>query len=514
MQEDKGKIKNRFGEKNKSTGRKMKILLINPPRSYFKESMGATFCIPIGLLSVAAVLDKAGHDVHVLDTLAGAKTEEKGNLRYFGLTEKEIEEKIRQINPEIIGIGIQFTAQANNALQVAKIVKKVNHKTMVIVGGPDATVRGEALLKENKSLDICVAGEGERTVLELVNQINKKKSLRKIKGIFYRQKNKVLFTGYRPFIENLDELPLPAYHLANMKEYLSPNNRLSGRGDGKNLREISIVTSRGCPFNCIFCSIHLHMGRKWRANSVEYVLKHIEFLVKKYNVEHIHFEDDNMTFDKKRFEGILDGIIKRKLNFSWDTPNGIRADTLDDRITAKIKKTHCSALMIGVESGDKFVLEKIVDKRLNLGDVINAAKLCKKYNIHLNASFVMGFPGETKQNMLNTINFALMLKRKYDVNGEFLIAAPLYKTRLYDICKKDKLLAKELTPEALSKCEEGSSVIKTKDFTPEEVSMLRIYATKKMAEVKLINYARHPLETLGFVLKNPERVLRFIKRFQ
>jgi magnesium-protoporphyrin IX monomethyl ester (oxidative) cyclase len=255
------------------------------------------------------------------------------------------------------------------------------------------------------------------------------------------------------------------------------------------------------------------MGRRWRANSVEYVLKHIEVLTKKYNVEHIHFEDDNITLDKERFEGILDGIIERKLNFSWDTPNGIRADTLEDRIVAKMKKTHCSSLMIGVESGDKFVLEKIIDKKLDLCDVINTAKLCKKYNIPLSASFVIGFPGEKRQNIFNTINFALMLKKKYDVNGEFLIAAPLYKTRLYDICKKNKFLTKKLTPEALSRCEEGRGIIKTKDFTSEEVSMLRIYATKKMAEAKLVNYFKHPLQTIHFISKNPERVLRFIKRF-
>lgn len=490
----------------------MKILLVNPPRTYIKESMQVTSSVPIGLLYIAAVLDKKGYDVKILDTLAAAGVIAKGDKRYWGLPKKEIEKGIRGINPDIVGISIQFTTQAENAIMVSKLVKRINPKIRVIVGGPDVTVRASTLLRENKSIDICVVGEGEYVTLDLVNTIAGKGRLRNVKGIAFRDRGKIVFTGFHEFIANLDELPLPAYHLAPMNDYLSSKYRKGGRGDGKNLREISIITSRGCPFNCIFCSIQLHMGRRWRAHSPEYVLQHIELLVKKYGMQHIHFEDDNMTLDKKRFEAILDGIMKRGLNFSWDTPNGIRADTLDDNIVAKMKNTHCSSLMTGVESGDQKVLDSIVGKGLNLNDVVNAARLCKKYNIPLNGSYVIGFPGETKQNIMNTINFALMLKRRYNMNGEFLIATPLYNTRLYDVCRKEKLLTRDLTPDDLSKCTQGKGIIKTKDFTPEEISGLRIYATKKMAEVKMTAYLRNPLQTFNYILKNPERILPFIKK--
>jgi magnesium-protoporphyrin IX monomethyl ester (oxidative) cyclase len=477
-----------------------------------KESMQVTSSIPIGLLYIAAVLDKGGYDVKILDTLAVARVVAIGDNRYWGLSKKEIEEEIKKINPDVVGISIQFTTQAENAIMVSRIVKKINPKIGVIVGGPDVTVRASTLLRENNSIDICVVGEGEYVTLDLANTIAKKGSLRKVKGIAFRDKGRIVFTGFHEFITDLDELPLPAYHLAPMNDYLSGKYRKGGRGDGKNLREISVITSRGCPFNCIFCSIHLHMGRRWRAHSPEYVLRHIELLVKKYGVQHIHFEDDNMTLDKKRFEKILDGVIEKGLNFSWDTPNGIRADTLDDNIVAKMKKTHCSSLMIGVESGDQKILDNIVDKSLNLNSVVNAARLCRKYGIPLNGSYVIGFPGETKQNIMNTINFALMLKREYNMNGEFLIATPLYNTRLYDVCKKEKLLTRELMPDDLSKCTQGRGIIKTKEFTPEEISELRLYATKKMAEVKMTGYIRHPLQTLGYLIKNPERIIPFFRK--
>jgi len=153
-----------------------------------------------------------------------------------------------------------------------------------------------------------------------------------------------------------------------------------------------------------------------------------------YGVEHIHFEDDNITLNARRFEAILDGMIKKGIKFIWDVPNGIRADRLSLDSLRKMKKAGCVQLIIGVESGDQFILDNIIDKHLCLEDVVQTARMCKQVKIPLGAFYVIGFPGEKKENIQRTLDFGLMLKKKYDVSMVVMVATPLYGTRLYEIC--------------------------------------------------------------------------------
>ena len=297
-----------------------------------------------------------------------------------------------------------------------------------------------------------------------------------------------------------------------MEKYLNPK-RIKYRS-AVDLREISMITSRGCPFNCVFCSIHLHMGRRWRGHSEGYVTKHIENVVNKYGVEHIHFEDDNLTLDMKRFENILDEIIKKRIEFSWDTPNGIRADRLTKDMLYKMKKTGCKSLTIGVESGDQFILDNIIDKHLNLGNVINTAQMCQQLGIRLGAFFVIGFPGEKKENMEETIKFALRLKRQYDVDMHLMVATPLYGTKLYEICKEHGYLTRELDPRALSEGTQidGVGLIKTEDFTPDEIKKLAQNAIRLANKYSLSDYLRKPGRTLRKAVKHPSEAVQFIKK--
>ncbi len=456
----------------------MKTLLINPPLTFFAGSQSVTTGLPLGIMYIAAMLEKNGYNVEILDTLIDDfKPQKIGDAKYYGMPWEKIEEEIKSRKPDIVGITNPFTAQIDNAIKVSEIVKDIDTEIPTIVGGPHVSVRATQFLKDAKNIDIAVIGEGEYTMLDIMRYYDGKEDISNIQGIAYRKGDNVTLNHKRPFIKNLDDLPFPAYHLVNMEKYLSPE-RIRYRST-KYLREISIITSRGCPYNCIFCSIHLHMGNVWRAHSKEYVLKHIEHVVD-YRVEHIHFEDDNFTLNTKRFEGILDGLIERGIKFSWDTPNGIRADRLTLDLLRKMKNTGCTNLTIGVESGDQFILDNVIDKHLRLEDVIKAAKMCKELNIPLSAFFVIGFPGEKKENIKRTIEFALMLKKEYDVYMCLMVATPLYGTRLYKICKKKGYLAQELTPRALSEGTQmyGVGLIKTEDFTPEEVNRIALDAVE------------------------------------
>jgi magnesium-protoporphyrin IX monomethyl ester (oxidative) cyclase len=182
-------------------------------------------------------------------------------------------------------------------------------------------------------------------------------------------------------------------------------------------------------------------------------------VVNKWGVKHIHFEDDGLLVDKNRFEGILDELMVRGIKFTWDTPNGVRADGLTPNFLKKMKKSGCIGLAIGVESGDQNILDNIINKSLKLSDVIQVAHACKQLNINfspyrsLSTFYIIGLPGEKKENIKKTLDFALDLKRKYGGNMCISLATPFFGTRLYDICVKKGYLAKELTPQAFAEAE-------------------------------------------------------------
>ena len=277
-----------------------------------------------------------------------------------------------------------------------------------------------------------------------------------------------------------------------------------------------MITSRGCPFNCNFCSVHLHMGKTFRAHSVDYVINHIEHVVNKYKVKTIFFEDDNLTFDLKRFEAICDQIIEKSIKFHWETPNGIRADYLTRNLLKKMKRSGCQSVFFGIESGDQYVLDNIIDKSLNLKDVINVAKICKEIGINTAAFYIIGFPGEKKKHMLRTIELALRLKKEYDVGMLLHIATPSLGTRLYKECKEKGFIQGDLTSRAFSEVRQtrGMPLISTEDFMASEVKEIASMAVQRYKKLALINYFKNPRKTLKTVLNQPKIVIKFIQNLQ
>jgi anaerobic magnesium-protoporphyrin IX monomethyl ester cyclase len=494
----------------------MKILLINPPQIAFPGSERAepiSAGLPLGLLYIGATLDKKGYKVEILDTLiANFPPQKIGDITYYGMPWEKIKDKIMQSKPDVVGITNPFITQIDNAIKVSEIVKNMDAEIPTIVGGPHISVTATQFLNDAKNVDIAVIGEGEYTILDIMKYYQGEGDIGQIPGIAYRRDDAIKLSPQRSHIKILDELPFPAYHLVEMERYLNPE-RIRYRNT-KNLREIPMITSRGCPYNCIFCSIHLCMGKTWRSHSKEYVLKHIEHVVNAYNVEHIHFEDDNFTLDKKRFESILDDLIERDIKFSWDTPNGIRAEGLTLNLLKKMIRTGCTDLTIGVESGDQSILDNVIDKDLLLEDVIKTAKMCKELNIPLSAFFVIGFPGEKKENMKKTIDFALMLQREYDVQMSLMAATPLYGTKLYKICKENGYLACDLTPRAFSERIQyyGAGMIRTEDFTPEDIKKLCLDAYRSWIILYLFEHITDP-KVLKKAMRKPYLSIRLIKNY-
>ena len=492
----------------------MKTLLINPPQTFFPGSDLPSGNLPLGLLYVAAVLEKAGYKAEILDAFQTDFSFRKiGDITEVGMPYGKISDEIRRRKPDIVGIANPFTCQVEHAIRVADIVKEIDSNILTVVGGPHGTVVPVEFLEEAKNVDIAVIGEGEYTMLDIVRFFEGNIKISDIQGIAHRKDNKVVLNSSRPFIKNLDDLPYPAYHLVDMEQYLSPK-KVEYRSFQD--RALSMVTSRGCPFNCNFCSVHLHMGKMFRPHSVDYVVDHIEHVVDKYRVKTMYFEDDNLTLDLKRFEAICDKIIERDITVNWETPNGVRADYLTLNLLEKMKKSGCQSVFVGIESGDQFVLDNIIDKSLNLKDVIKFAENCKKIGLKTGAFYIIGFPGEKKENMMKTVDFALMLKRKYDVGMHLLFATPSYGTRLYQECKKNGYIRENLTPRAFAEVRQnwGLPLIETEDFTAIEVKEIASRAMKAYRRLSIINYIKNPKKTLKTALSQPNLVGKFIKNLQ
>lgn len=491
----------------------MKVLLINPPQTAFSDATFVWSGLPLGLLYIAAVLDRAGYQVEILDTLLGNfPPRGQGEAIQYGMPWEKIRTEVMQRKPDLVGIGNPYTVQLQNAVHTAHLVKEVNSKIPVIVGGPHVTIQAEEFLEMTPWVNIVVRGEGEYTMLELCQHWEANESLDSIQGITYRKGGKVRTNPRRSLITNLDDLPYPAYHLVDMERYLNPGRIRYRETCFK--REVPLITSRGCPFNCVFCSVHLHMGRKWRAHSAPYVINHIKHLTTKYKVEHIHFEDDNLTLNLSRFDEIIDGVLAQKLKFLWDTPNGVRAEGLTMKRLQEMKEAGCVHLWIGVESGDQGVLDNIIGKRLSLQDVVLAAQRCKQVGVRLSAFYVIGFPGETKDNMERTVEFALRMRRQYGVSMDLFVATPSIGTRLYEICRSEGYLTCEPTPEAIVENRQyGKSLITTPEFTPEEVGAVAREAFRRYARFFFQDSLRDWKVKGRLALREPGRTIRHLRRW-
>ena len=489
----------------------MKVLLINPPQTFYPGSDLPAGNLPLGLMYLAAVLEKAAYKTEILDAfMTDDPFKREGKTISVGMSFEQIKQQIQERKPDIVGIAGPFTCQIEHALKISSLTKEVDSSILTVVGGPHVTVMPKEFLDVAKNVDVAVTGEGEYSMLEIAQQFEGKKKLKEILGIAYRQDGEVRVNLPRPFITDLDELPLPAYDHVNMEQYLSPKK--IGYRSFQN-RAISMITSRGCPYNCCFCSVHLHMGREFRAHSANYVLNHIQYVTEKFKVKNIFFEDDNLTFDLERFEAICDGLIEKKIKIGWETPNGVRADCLNLNLLQKMKKSGCQSVFFGVESGDQQILSNVICKSLDLNRVLEVAKNARDIGLKTGGFYIIGFPGEKKENMQRTVDFALKLKRDFDVGMHLFVATPSYGTRLYDECKAKGYIEEDLSWNSFAEARQAKGVplISTDDFTALEVKEIAAKALEDYKKLSLLNHIKNPRKTLKTVFDQPQLIFKYIK---
>lgn len=375
------------------------ITLINPaqPARYPQP--------PVGLALIAAVLERAGYPVTILDANA------------LGLEAEKVATQVTDVN--IVGLTA-MTPTVGSAISVARHLKQSNPDLTIVLGGTHATLLPEETLAAAPEIDVIVRGEGEETIIELLQALENKQPLSGVPGISYRMDNRVISTENRLAMIDMDSLPFLAYHLLPWHKY-KPHPP-----HGRALPFAAVVTSRGCPYHCAYCSKPI-FGSKFRAQSPERVIKEITYLGEKFGVKEIAFYDDVFTLDKKRAYAIADGIIKEGLKFHWTCET--RVNLVDKELLRHIKRAGCYAIAYGVESASPEILD-ILSKGITLEQVEKAIHISREVGLQTIGYFMIGSPGETSETITNTIQFAKKLRLDF---AQFAVTIPFPGTELYDL---------------------------------------------------------------------------------
>jgi magnesium-protoporphyrin IX monomethyl ester (oxidative) cyclase len=395
----------------------MRVCLINPPRIQPRLWGKPNVFQPFDIAYVAAVLEQQHHKVTIIDSpTEGLRNLELiDEMRYqVGLTNEQMSDRIRRLSPDVVGITIPFSGWSAPAFEVASTVKSVDKGIVTILDGQHPSARPLECLK-HPDIDFVVIGEKEYTISELVETLEKGETnnFKHVKGVAFTQQNGEPFiTEPRPLIQDLDSLPFPARHLLPMQAYFDAVKNDAIRGV-INKPWVAMITSRGCPYDCVFCSVHIVMGKQWRFRSPTNVVDEIEQLVNTYKIKQVDFWDDNMALDKKRMANICDLIVERGLDIEWYTPNGIRADTLDMPLLTKMRASGCKKIRLAPESGVQRVVDDVIGKKQDLKAVENAIINARKLGIKVGCFFVLGLIGETKQDIEQTIQYAYKLRRRH-----------------------------------------------------------------------------------------------------
>jgi len=356
---------------------------------------------PLGLLYIAAALEKEGHQVQVLDTQA------------LNLTTQETKEEIRKAKPDIVGITA-MTPTVKGAFEVARLSKEIYPNVPTVLGGVQLSLYPEATVS-NPYVDFGINGEGEYVMIDLLKALSSHKDFSKITGLIYKHNGKIKTNGCR-IVEDLDSIPFPARYLVRMKDYscVIAKDPMT-----------TMMTSRGCPYRCGFC-FKGPTDSKLRFRSPKSVVDEMEECINKYHVKEIMFYDDTFTADRKHALGICNEIIKRGLKISWEAPT--RVNCVDEELLEKMEKAGCIRLRLGVESGNDEIL-KVMRKGTNKEMIKKAFAMLRKTKIETFAYFIIGYVHENEQTIRDTIDFAKELNSDWVM---FTVATPLPQTPLFD----------------------------------------------------------------------------------
>ncbi len=422
----------------------MRVLLINPPSLRLAGFQWP--CYPLGLEYIAAVLIKEGHIAKIYNADVGtvhgpahsgypALDKAKVLYREYSAALKdpshhvweEVEKVIRELSPGVVGITCKVFDMMSGLI-VARIAKSVNRDIVVVLGGPAATTCKDMVL-EDQNVDFAVRGEGEITMLELLKELqNSKPNPCAVDGLSFKGPAGIIHNKRRALIENISALPYPA------RDALLYTDMLSGWIFDSVMGHL--ITSRGCSYSCTFCANHAVWGsKKVRMRTAQDVVDEIIYLRDTYGIQRFVFWDDQFTINRQRTVAICNLLLEKEANVRWLCL--VRADTIDEQLLRLMKKAGCYEVQVGVESGSDRILKK-VKKGVTVEQIRNAAKIIRKTGLRWHAFLMIGFPGETREEMDATMRLISQLKPNC---VELSVFTPYPGTPLYQELDKTGLLS-------------------------------------------------------------------------
>lgn len=431
-----------------------KILLINPPYNLevYKENKNFSVHPPVGLAYLAGFIRKYGYNVEIIDANA------------LSIPREKLVDIIIGHPSRFIGFT-SVTATINLVSGICDDIKKRSDKKLIL-GGQHATFKDTEILTACRSIDYIIRGEGELTLLRLLNRLRNNMSGKGLMGITYLENNDIISNPGRPPIKDINKIPFPAWDLLPRSKY-----RLNGFQDigfhGEQLGKL--ISTRGCPNKCTFCS-SAHFWGKPRFRNVDNIFEELVYLTQTLKVRHIDFMDDCLTIPVSRFKELCKRIIESKLDFKWSCYS--RVQNITEELVKQMKDAGCFMVLLGIESGNQEIIDSI-KKKITLEQVTNAVSLFKKYDIDCLGFFMIGLPDDTKETVHQTVDFAKSLNLDFPF---FSVTTPFPGTELYDWFMSSSLSPESFEWNQLST--HGATVYRTEHLTSEQIKELYDYAIR------------------------------------
>ena len=389
----------------------MKILLINPPFTVEKPwgdlyKAGGGNSVPLGLAYLAACAELHGHEVRVIDCVAHAWDVAR------------LKAKLKGMDFQVAGISV-MTPMATAAYRTAALIRAVNPAARVVLGGPHVSALPIESLNECPEADFVVVGEGEETFMALLSSLENNTRAGDIPGLAYRENREIFTTPDAGHVVDLDALPLPAYHLFAMDLYRPPVTKY------RRLPAFSVVTGRGCPYSCSFCSKVVH-GKRLRQRSVANVMQELSLLKERYGAKGIIFQDSSLCQDRQWVLDLCEAMIASGINLEWSCLS--RVEQVDYPLLLRMEQAGCWQISYGIESGSQKTLD-LLRKNNTLEQTEAAVVAAHRAGIQVRATYMVAVPGETREDVLSTIRYAKKLGTMY---ASFQVTVPLPGTVIYE----------------------------------------------------------------------------------
>lgn len=463
-------ISETIGTIQPSPEQRKRLLLAYPNMRWQKDDSVTLWNLDPTALCLLAAMVKDLVDVKILDA------------QFHNLDTNEFKKQIADYQPDYVGLSL-LTSEYEEALYcAARLVKESNPGIPVIAGGVHVTTMPDHVMQTCSAIDYCVIGEGEYVVRELLLHLQNSGKLPE-QGIAYRDNGIVV--QQQVIVDDLTKLPWPDYELVDFSAYIQKPQRSFTSNQPPAYPYIRMVTTRGCPFGCTFCQVETIAGRRVRTRNPVNVVNELEFLKERYGIRSIVFDEDNLLLGENDYaRRLFKEMIARKLELPW-IASAFALFLITDDLLDLMKQSGCVGINVAIESGNERVLKEIVHKPIkNLAAIPEIIAKVQAQGIYCIANFIVGFPGETWNEVRETIAFAEHCGADY---VKIYAAVPLYRTKLYYLAKEKGLL---VCNDAIPKVDWRYGQITSDEWTTKDISILRVY------EWDRINFAPHKIKRL------------------